>query len=805
MAANTQDIADIGQVIDDVPVRINYNLINLFSGQLYSTPIKAIEELVVNSYDAFAHNCVISVPHSIQGRVWVWDDGESMDLQGLKDLWLVAESTKREGTREKSAERRGRLPIGRFGIGKLASYVLGRRITHLCRKDGQYLAVTMDYGVLNKSSAEQVLTLKARRLTEEETRGTLADIEGQQYDKAKIDLFSKTSTSWTVVVVDRLKQTLESGRLQWVLSTALPLIPDFKVFWNGSEVIPNKAKIPKLRTWRIGKEDEIADKLKFKTGHDPTKVPPRDYYVELPKYGRISGQFELYSEQLDTGKAAEIGFSNGFFVLVRNRLINTYDNRFGITNIPYLGFNRMRAEVHADFLDRYLTASREDLTDEQAKEALKDYLHEGYNTVRNYYVKHIEKESKKETAEEHLKYIPGTLLTFPLRQAVERIVSENAEGFSIRQSPGEPPVPVIKTIEAQRTDVNEPLATLERGTLFVNTNHPFYQSVADYPGINKLVIAEILLEAYMLDAGIEPSTVKDILSKRDRLLRSLVNEFPESAVAVSKSIRESVTSQRQLETSCIDGFRVLGFDAVHLGKSGKPDGVANANLGFSVKDRTNRSYTVTIDAKSTQDEAVQSGNLGLATVSRHRREWKAQYSVVIAPDFQAGKGEDSKAVKEALEQEVCLIRAADFASLVAASSTKPLSLENLRSLFELRSPLDTAKWIDSFTKEMPSSPPLRKILDTIWIMQQKDPNDPPQVGAVKYAEPSLGSFSNMEIKEWLQALSRLVPDLVVVEGEMVQLNQTPAAVAKQAAKVLADLPASIKATSIAVALKAPQK
>ena len=135
------DLEKIGKPIGSIDVQLRYKIIELFSGHLYSSPTKAIEELVVNSYDAFATECVVSIPETLEGRVWVWDNGDSMDQKGMEELWLVAESRKRDPEREKTAIDRGRKPIGRFGIGKLASYVLGSRISHICRKNDQFLAI----------------------------------------------------------------------------------------------------------------------------------------------------------------------------------------------------------------------------------------------------------------------------------------------------------------------------------------------------------------------------------------------------------------------------------------------------------------------------------------------------------------------------------------------------------------------------------------------------------------------------------------------------------------------------------------
>ncbi len=133
----------IGNTIDTINVTISYRIIELFSAGLYSSPNKAFEELVCNSYDAFADSVSVYVPPDLtvdSAYIWVCDNGEGMDQQGLKDLWRIGSSSKR--TKERDEKR---LQIGRFGIGKLATYVLANKLTYVSRKNGRFLAVTMDY------------------------------------------------------------------------------------------------------------------------------------------------------------------------------------------------------------------------------------------------------------------------------------------------------------------------------------------------------------------------------------------------------------------------------------------------------------------------------------------------------------------------------------------------------------------------------------------------------------------------------------------------------------------------------------
>ncbi len=86
--------------VENIPVSLSNQLISLLSEQLYQSPLKAIEELVVNSYDAGANNCKVIVPkapiNTETDRVIVYDDGIGMNIEGLTTLWSIGGSKKRK-------------------------------------------------------------------------------------------------------------------------------------------------------------------------------------------------------------------------------------------------------------------------------------------------------------------------------------------------------------------------------------------------------------------------------------------------------------------------------------------------------------------------------------------------------------------------------------------------------------------------------------------------------------------------------------------------------------------------------------
>lgn len=108
----TQPYTSVGTPVASIPVTISYRIIELFSAGLYRSPHKAVEELVSNSYDALATEVDLVLPPNLSdadASIWVVDNGESMDLQGLTELWQIARSPKLTARDDPDAQRP---PIG---------------------------------------------------------------------------------------------------------------------------------------------------------------------------------------------------------------------------------------------------------------------------------------------------------------------------------------------------------------------------------------------------------------------------------------------------------------------------------------------------------------------------------------------------------------------------------------------------------------------------------------------------------------------------------------------------------------------
>lgn len=807
-----EDISQAGKQVDTIPVSIGYRIIELFSGQLYSNPAKAIEELVVNSYDAFATHCQVVVPSDWdekEAQILVWDDGDSMDLDGLKALWLIADTIKRDAGYTRRAAQRHRLPVGKFGIGKLASYVVGKRITHIC-KTNKILAVTMDYSEVipqqevphGKGAEIREIGLKVRELSEREARQLLGfATSGGLPGGVSLPLFgSNAPPSWTLVVVDRLKEDarrITTGRLKWIISTALPLAPDFEVSLNGEPVPASKLNYPVLKKWQIGKDDSPAKDLGYETGTDHKKKEPFDTWIVIPRVGKISGEFVLYEDSLLGGKAAEAGRSHGFFLMVRHRLINHDDPLLGVHVLSHATFNRMHTVIYADDLDSELVASRESIS-EDARNALQRYLLAKFQEVRSSFERQMSEKAKKEDVAERLAVVPGQLMQFPLIHALDRAKSEGRLSLRSIQLPEKAGKVKegINRVEFAPLDPTLPLAVFDAtlGVVKVNSNHPFYVNFYDSSNMEAVAIAEVMLEAYLLESNLTTSEISAVVDKRDQLLRALVREEPRSVMVLARQMRESVGDSIEMREACYRAFRALGFEVVAMKGGNEPSGLASAPLavkyGKELGQVEEGSYKVVYLAEDSKLDS-----LSLATAARKLakvvRKYGAKYTAVVASEFDS---DSSQAVGDQKSSvDVCQIRMKDFASLVEASGTKPLPLSKLEGLFrDCRTVGETHDWVQRFVSSTESLPELREVLERAFALQQSNRADPPSIGAIKYYRKTLAA-SERELNEWLTALSRLLPGLIYVYGDKVELHQTPEIIVKQFQQSLQQIGKSRKA------------
>jgi hypothetical protein len=740
-SSRIQQLLDRGTKVDEVVLNIDYQIIEHFSRYLYGSPNKAVEELVSNGFDAFAARVFVYLPGQFcADHVVVWDDGWSMDAGGLKDLWLIASSPKGSVGRVARGPRGERKMIGKFGIGKLASYAVGNTITHICRKGDEFLLVSIDYRRVHgdiggrPTTTESPLKAPIVRITKDAARAYLSDLfTGESKGRAFTELFD--SATWTVAVVGDLKSTeMQPGRLMWVLGNGMPLRPDFQVFVNDDEVTP-RLKKDALVEWRFDNEDlrksietEWAKELKAgrvkgqlvfgsAVGVDPAVPAIVTPYVDFPNLSRVWGTVRLFDESLIVGKASEQGRSHGFFLLVLGRLLNPDDEKFLLDDPSFATFYRSQFILHVDGLDGVLLADREGLQ-RSAPSTQELALLQGavYRAARS------ELDNRDTQAAEEAKSLTvlPTRSREHYREPLTALLMKQSDPGATWFDLGQP------KIERKEIGEEQPVAVLSpRGTGFeVNASHPYYRALESRFGTGKraqeyyrtydmFAVSERLLEGHLYDIGVPDEKVKEVLKWRDGLFRELAEAYGRTpSELITALINASYTGDVEFENAIMDVLNGMGFTATRDGSSGKKDGLIYASAGPD-------SYTLTFEAKGSKS-AVQNDKAEISGAANHREAAGADHAVVVAREFVGFKsGRKPVAILEECRvvKGVSIMTVDAFATLYAAVSRFGYTLDVLKDVFfEIESPDEKLKRIE--TLQAPTEDfDYKGLLNEIWSRQ----------------------------------------------------------------------------------------
>jgi Histidine kinase-, DNA gyrase B-, and HSP90-like ATPase len=699
------DVLAISTEQKEVQVQVSYEVVKLFSEQLYASPVKAIEELVVNSWDAGASNCSVYV--DVDGErpiIGVFDDGTGMTLQQLESLWHI-------GVSNKPKLKTKRKQIGKFGIGKLASYAVARRATYLSRTLEGINVVSIDFQAFAEATdaagVAKPVTLKLRRIAD------LKDLlNSKAFTAASAVLGTKPQSqdlekipTWTIVILEDLKekaQQLRTGRLRWVLQTAMPLESDFSLYLNGELIESSKSQLTKVVSFNIKNlESERLTDLGAVTGETWTKTPDGLKSPSFP--AGISGEAFVTKESLyaEGGKSEDLGRSHGFFVRVHNRLINETDPYFGARPLSFSTWYRFAAIVEVSDLNKFVTASRDDVEQSELKAKLRSLLLAIFNQARDSFEEIAAEEAKKsgQRKEGSRDYVSTELVERPLADAlVANSVTETSGDDESKKWRLVEPIDDVAKLQAlveqlysvDRKDRRytfkyssggslRPIARLDvpTGTFIVNEDHQLVREYADKPESKRLlesiVVAEALLEVYLRAARVEPEIVYDLLDRRDTLLRSLALDQSYSLPALAASLRDAASNAYDLEVALVGALRALGFSARHIGGSGTPDGVAE----YVIHGLEEKSFT--LEAKSSAD-VPGLPQLDFAGLKSHYEKVGGQGCLLVAPSYPGAADIGSEVSLRAKQQNVSCWTIEQLASVVQAAERRHVNARKLQEI-----------------------------------------------------------------------------------------------------------------------------
>ena len=801
MSTGISGLAQAGQEIDKIPVPINYDIIRLFSEGLYRSPHKAIEELVSNGYDADARRVHVLLPEQpedeidVSAPLWVIDDGHGMDVDGFHQLWRVAESNKAD-----QQPTNGRAPIGQFGIGKLAAYVLAWKLTHLSRVNGNFLLTMMNFREVTSSQNEytEPVRISLREVDESTAKTHLAEIEHRDPPAWKFMFEEEDRTrTWTAAALSDFKDLynkLSTGRLGWVLSTGLPLHTDFSISLNGKRVESSKENLQEIKAISLGSQDDAAA-IKM------SLVKDLDGKVKLPGIGDISGIARIYEKQLTTGKSEGVGRSNGFFIRVRGRVINLEDELFGIEALNHAAWSRFALEVKADGLRDHLLSSREGVRDSEDIRRFRNYLRRIFNSCRSAYEAWSQKENEELDIGRLFSDAPSAHVTDPLLHSVRNTVETGSESFYID-------APRRVTDETYENEISEnpfdqttfekhgpnaPALLYDPDTrrLVVNSDHPFVDKLTvggKHRNPAKLFAAsEVLLEGQLQGQGIDRAAIASFLRDRDRVLRLTAGDAPPTATEVLRRLDVASQDHAALERAVGAVFQVLGFEYERRGGNAPgSDGMLYACLGRHGD--TLKDYKLVYDAKQTNSPSVSADKINLASLEDFRKQEGADFGFFIATAY-AAEAEHDGALNRRIGSEedryrcLTLLNIKHLRCLVWLHFRHGVTLTELRSLFERAHTVPQVNdWISSLKDSLleQGEVPLRVLFKGLE-QEKNDPKATPNIIAVRAKLSALQDFEPERLVARLKAVENIVGErwIEVKDSGEVLMHQTAEQILKE--------------------------
>jgi hypothetical protein len=822
----TASVTQTGNAIDTVNVQIGPQFLNLFSEHLYSSPNKAFEELISNSWDAGATAVDINVPddlHHPETGIWVWDNGMSMDVDGFRALWSVATSSKRDVSPEKMVRK----PIGKFGVGKLATYLLANEITYVCKAaDGIIRAITMDYRRIDEQEKTALhidpLPLQVRQISEAElpelfatlpknaelmdliTNGHQPNVETtdytDEYGGGPSDGIPPTGT-WTVVAMTSLKpqgQRISVGWVKRLLATSLPLGNTIAISLNGEAIESAKATVPIAKSWTLGPGLGL-NLLTLPNGEEIGISEHASPYphLQIDGIGEVSGQFTLYADRISGGKSNLIEVSNGFFVNIRGRVVKPDDPYFGLENLSHSAWSRFRATVRADDLDQNISVNRENISDSDTLDVFKALLRKIFNLARSEYNSQFGA-SWPDVGDIILERW-GTVPFAPLKRVIRDNVADMVDlpsfvrikpdadrgavleewNSEIDKSDSEIIRDVVFSMDMDKTE-RLSVYDLESRKIFVNQNHPFslehQEDDAQRRVLRDTALVDTLTEAFLVDMGLSIDQAAEISNYKDHAFRLVAQVRRKSAPQLAAMLLAATDKDKAFERIIGDSLDYLGFSVERLGASGEPEGVATAIISAHPND-DKASFTFTYDAKSAEKGVVKTGNVGVAGLVRHRKDHGADHTLVVGPSFQVGALE-----AECKEHHVTPITAKSLAKLVMATvGFGPIDLAKFREIFGFYGPSETEKWVDDYVnehqaREQISLGVLIGVLEEICSASSIPP-DTIHCSTIADRYRTKISSNNFpqrtQVRAALNGLALIAPTIIQMSGEDVMLGTQP--------------------------------
>lgn len=795
-----------GEAEDEVRVDINYNIIRQVSAQLYTNPRKAIEELVCNSYDAGASECYIRNPENTEDFLGVLDDGNSMDLEGIHWLWKVADSPKQKLGGDRIANNRQQ--IGKFGVGKLAAFALGRRLTHIATKDGSTRIISVSEHDIEMRPSTNPPKFEVYRLDTDEAE----DVLDEYFDDSLPNPWDLEWDTWTLAIVDEIDEgkagrELKPEYLDRMIRTALPISSNFKVARDGKPIdkreLDEGKMVAKLdisqdedfrdkieRTVRqfwmnrleVDDDDDVPENLydvHFTETQNPENVDETVDALYIPELGSVFGYSFIYESTLTTNKRKERGYhDHGFHVKIKGRVLNKEDPLFGVSPRSHKYWNRFYAELEVPELDEAILVQRNQANEDKVQTQLtREVLRAIFNQMRALAEAKEEKERRDVYSPENFGKRLNTVSPYSAPLALEGL------------SEGQFPEQGVESIDVQFATYDEWDSLFDyeadSGTIYINDEHPIFTAldeVADSPSDKfKHVFAEALAGeflglGYLRYNRVDEQLLEEVYGILDDVLRTAVGYLRDEVEYLVTELEEtSFEGNDPFEEAIVDAFRSVRLAARHQGGSGDHDGIITIPMAGE------ENFRLSLEAKGKKKgKKVSHADVKPSTVDQHRKERNCQHALVIAREFtEEGNSEERSQLLRQLDdwETISLLTTEAIEKILKLHSQRRFTHDQIIALFTNDvDPGQLVGFIEDTWSDSPDPGLTREILMLVWDDQQNDDLEKPDIGAVARALRRDGwEVRRQDVVHVLQAIQTMTGGMLRVDmdGVYVELKSDP--------------------------------
>jgi len=752
-------MANLGSVIkkagtpeDDVHVNISYEIIKQVSSQLYTNPRKAIEELICNSYDAGATECHVKLPQEEKDALVVLDNGKSMDLQGLKALWIVAESPKKVDVNGRRIAH-NRLQIGKFGIGKLAAYALGKRLTHVATIKGITRVVSVGEDEIKAQKGGAPPAFHVYKLKESEAQALLIPFLGTLPRP-----WENSWPTWTMAVVEDIEKenflrALKLGILRRMITTALPISNDFKVILEGNTLpareitkedielevdvldveFRKKLEAALHEHWKTElKKDKLEDvppkyyKIKSVKMPAPDDVTKQISAIEVPELGPIAGKAILAKQTLTTEKLDERGYVNhGFAIYANGKLINPEDELFGVSPRSHAYWRRFLAVIEMPGLDDVLLVQRNAVSENKPKaQVAREVMRALFEFTRSL----AEVESEKDD------FVPETF-----GSKMGKITPLLTPLAIVGLGDGKLPEGGVSSVDIDFVTLAENNSATQynadQHAIQVNVEHPIIAALSDLKEQNqkpwRRVMGEIvaggkLAQGFLAAKAVNGEIIFDLEELLDASLRSAASYIRDPVEEHIREIEEaSYVGGTRFENAVANAFRSMRFAARRIGGPDNPDGIIEIPISGA------KNLRISVEAKGTKG-VITHTELSQATVARHEKKYGSTSAIAIAREYQVeGKdGGDSGLLKET-QGILPLLTVSAIAKMLRLHNQRPFTYDKVATILTTWTRPDKLEaFIEQVWRQLPELGVMKLILQVAHEQMEEHEKDFPDPGMI---------------------------------------------------------------------------